>query len=112
MWGQAWERSLLSHFQIFPWPTLNRFQDDLISIFLGSTKSLHRLWEEMNKIHPSVKFTMQHTTLPENKSNEDHCGCKISSSVPYLDTPLTIKKWTDNFRLIQKTNRQKHISTS
>ena len=43
--------------------TLNRFLDDLISIFIGSTKALHKLWEKMNEIHPSVKFTMHHTTI-------------------------------------------------
>ena len=37
--------------------SLNRFLDDLFSICLGSTKMLHKLWQEMNKIHLSVKFT-------------------------------------------------------
>ena len=41
---------------------LYRFLDDLISIHLGSTKSLHTMWEKMNSIHPSIKFTLQHTT--------------------------------------------------
>ena len=62
---KIWEiAKILQETENFTIKTLNRFLDDLISIFLGSTKSLHRLWEEMNKIHPSVKFTMQHTTPP------------------------------------------------
>ena len=64
--------------------SLNRFLDDLFSICFGSTKMLHKLWEEMNKIHPSVKFTMQHTT-PEHEKIEDRCDCEPLSSVPYLD---------------------------
>ena len=41
---------------------LKRFLDDLFAIFIGSTKLLHKLWKENNKIHPSVNFTILHTT--------------------------------------------------
>ena len=37
---------------------LKRFLDDLFTIFIGSTKQLHKLWKEMNKIQPSVQFSM------------------------------------------------------
>ena len=70
---------------------LFRFLDDLLSIYLGSTKSLHRMWDEMNKIHPSVKFTLQHTT-PDIEDIEDRCECIASSSVPFLDTSVSLKQ--------------------
>ena len=54
--------------------SLNRFLDDLISIFIGSTQALHKLWQKMNEIHPSVKFTTQHSTIP-NYNTDDRCDC-------------------------------------
>ena len=40
-----------------------RFLDDLFFIFIGNTKSLHKILEEINLIHPSIKFTMKHTFI-------------------------------------------------
>ena len=70
---------------------LLRFLEDLFSVFEGTTKQLHSLWQKMNKLHPSVKFTLQHTT-PEKESPDDHCECERVTSVPYLDTSCSIKK--------------------
>ena len=70
---------------------LLRFLDDLFSVFTGTTKQLHTLWNQMNKIHPSVEFTMQHTT-PEKENPDDHCECEKLNSVPFLDTSCSIKK--------------------
>ena len=70
--------------------SLNRFLDDLFFICLGSTKMLHKLWEEIKKIHPSIKFTMQRTT-PDHEKPEDSCECEPASSIPYLDTSCSIK---------------------
>ena len=41
---------------------LKRFLDDYFSIFNGTSKMLHLLWDQMNKIHPSIKLTMSHTS--------------------------------------------------
>ena len=41
---------------------IKRFLDDILKIFKGTTKQLHELFDDMNKIHPTLKFTMNHTT--------------------------------------------------
>ena len=61
-----------------------RFLDDLIQIFRGTTKELHQLYEEINNIHPTLKFTMEHTT-PKNELEEDRCNCERKDSIPFLD---------------------------
>jgi hypothetical protein len=55
--------------------SFHRFLDDLFKICIGTTKQLHILWNYMNQIHPSIKFTLQHTT-PKTELEEDHCDCK------------------------------------
>ena len=88
---------------------LNRCLDDFFSIFLRTTKRLHKLWEMMNKIHPSVKFTMLHTT-PDKEAPEDHCECEPLSSVPFLDTSCSIKKGRIILDLYRKpTDRNKYL---
>ena len=44
----------------------------------------------MNKIHPTLKFTMNHTT-PETESPEDNCRCEKNNYIPFLDTELSIE---------------------
>ena len=89
--------------------SLNRFLDDLISIFIGSTKTLHKLWQKMNEIHPSVKFTMQHTTI-QNENVDDRCDCDDASSVPYLDTSCSIKNGQIILDLYRKpTDRNRYL---
>ena len=40
------------------------------------TKELHiKLFDEMNQVHKSNKFTMNHTSLPSEKE-DDRCQCK------------------------------------
>ena len=69
---------------------LKRFLDDIFMIFTGSVRALHVLFEEINKIHPKIKFTMAHTT-PDNQSSYDQCSCEPIKSIPFLDTLCTIK---------------------
>ena len=45
----------------------------------------------MNQIHPSLKFTLAHTT-PEEELDEDKCECNKEVCIPFLDTLLSIKK--------------------
>ena len=47
---------------------MKRFLDDYFKLFQGSTKDLHALFAKINKIHPTIKFTMSHTSL-EHKIN-------------------------------------------
>ena len=44
----------------------------------------------MNKIHPTLKFILDHTT-PEDEKEEDHCDCPNKKSIPFLDTSLSIE---------------------
>ena len=71
------------------WLLMKRFLDDIIKLFVGTTKQLHNIFDEMNKIHPTLKFTLNHTT-PEDEAEEDRCDCKPQNSIPFLDTSLTI----------------------
>ena len=41
---------------------LKRFLDDFFLLYFGSTKKLHGLFEKINHMHPTIKFTMSHTT--------------------------------------------------
>ena len=40
---------------------MKRFLDDIFKIFVGSSKQLHRFFDEIITIHPTIKFTMRHT---------------------------------------------------
>ena len=42
---------------------LKRFLDDFFTMFKGSTKELHAMFVKMNSIHPTIKFTMNHTSI-------------------------------------------------
>ena len=68
---------------------MKRFLDDIFKVFQGSTKQLHSLLQDMNQIHPTLKFTMTHTSLKEEPM-EDRCDCPFTSSIPFLDTSLSI----------------------
>ena len=76
---------------------LKRFLDDIFKIFKGTSKDLHKLFEDMNQIHPSLKFTLAHTT-PEEELDEDKCECNKEVSIPFLDTLLSIRKWKNRSR--------------
>ena len=58
-----------------PLKMLKRFLDDIFSIFQGTSKQLHKLFEEMNHVHKSIKFPMNHTSSV-NEAEEDRCQCK------------------------------------
>ena len=69
---------------------LKRFLDDIFQIFSGTTKQLHSFFEEINQIHPTLKFTMSHTT-PISEMEQDRCPCEPLKSVPFLDTSCSIE---------------------
>ena len=54
---------------------LKRFLDDILLIFCGTSKELHKLLEDINKINPTMKFTMNHTTV-KGETQANKCDCK------------------------------------
>ena len=59
---------------IFPIRFFKRFLDDIFMIFTGSVADLHLFLDELNQMHPTIKFTMQHT-YPDNSENCVSCQC-------------------------------------
>ena len=89
-----------------------RFLDDNLKIFKGTTKELHYLFNDMNKIHPTLKFTLNHTT-PENEADCDHCNCEAKTSVPFLDTSISIEQGKIEVDLYTKeTDRNQYLLPS
>ena len=66
-----------------------QFLDDLFLVIRGSTKLLHDFIEEINRIHPSIKFTMSHTKV---YSEYNQCSCPEKSDISFLDTLLSLKE--------------------
>ena len=88
---------------------LKRFLDDLFKITQGTTKNLHKSFDEINQIHPSLKFTMTHTS-PSCETYEDKCQGEPLSSVPYLDTLCSIEKGKIEIDLYKKkTDRNQYL---
>ena len=69
---------------------LKRFLDDLFLILQGTTKQIHQLLEEFNKIHASIQFTMEHTSN-DLEAKEDRCDCYPKESISFLDTSCKLK---------------------
>ena len=91
---------------------LKRFLDDLFIIYFGSTKRLHNLLKEINKIHPNIKLTMSHTSII-SEPNISKCECEERDSIPFLDVSCKIvdgKIVTDLFR--KKCDRNQYLLTS
>ena len=70
---------------------LKRFLDDFFSIFNGTTKELHALFVKINQIHPTIKFTMSHTSI-RNELLDNRCECKEQYSIPFLDVSCSLKE--------------------
>ena len=80
---------------------LKRFLDDLFLIFQGTSKQLHNLLNEINKIHPAIQFTMSHTTN-EQEDEADRCDCSAKESISFLDTSCSIKNKKIKIDLFRK----------
>ena len=90
---------------------LLRFLDDIISLFYGTTKQLHTMLEEINNIHPTLKFTFAHTT-PEGEAAEDRCDCPVQKSIPFLDTSCSVEEGRIRIDLYKKdTDRNQYLLT-
>ena len=98
-----------------------RFLDGLFFIFNGNSKQLHILFEDINKIHPAIKFTMEHTTNNEDTSTEK-CDCKAKEYISFLDTSCRIidgqietdlhRKSTDRNQCLLPTSRHPNHTTA
>ena len=48
-------------------------------------EDLHKFLSDLNSLHPNIKFTLSHVTHPG-----DSCDCPTSTSIPFLDTSVSI----------------------
>ena len=69
---------------------MKRFLDDIFLIFQGTIENLHKFFEEINMIHPTIKFTMTNTTPIHCQAEPPPCSCPVISTIPYLDTAFRI----------------------
>ena len=95
-----------------PMKHMKRFLDDIFFVFLGSIEKLHLFLDEINTIHPTIKFTMSHTT-PNDQELASNCSCQKVKSIPYLDTSCEIKAGkivTDLYR--KPTDKNQYLLTS
>ena len=87
-----------------------RFLDDIFMRFRGTQQQLHAFFDEINKIHPSIKFTISHTT--QNNEKCDFCDSK-GDSIPFLDTQCKIQNKKIIVDLYKKpTDRNQYLLTS
>ena len=90
------------------------FLDDFFLLFMGTTKNLHSLFEEANKINPTIQFTMSHSS-PAQEAIEDQCECETKSEIPFLDTLASLKNGkldTDLYKKKKETDRNQYILPS
>ena len=67
-----------------------RSEDDIFSVFKGTTKDLHQLFDDLNRLHKSIKFTMNHSS-PPNETEVDSCQCTKQSFIPFRDVSCSIQ---------------------
>ena len=78
-------------------------------IFQGKTKQLHNIFKELNEIHPTLKFTIEHTT-PDLEHKEHSCDCEKITSIPFLDTSCSLEKgFIDTDRNYKPTDRNQYL---
>ena len=76
----------------FPIKFFKRFLDDIIMFWCGSVESLHNFMKDINTINPSIQFTLAHTTLTSAMNIlEPACTCERITTLPFLDTSLSIQ---------------------
>jgi hypothetical protein len=91
---------------------MKRFLDDYFSIHTGTTTELHTLFNKMNQIHPTIKFTMNHTSI-QNEPTSEKCDCPEKWSIPFLDVSCSIKDGTIETDLYKKeTDRNQYLLPS
>ena len=70
---------------------------------LDPHKKLHKLLKDINEIHPSIQFTMSHTSVVD-EAIEDKCDCTPQTSIPFLDTLCSIQEGRIDTDLHKKRN--------
>ena len=96
-----------------PLKFMRRFLDDIFMIFIGTVRQLHLFFEELNQVHPTMKFTMTHTTPKLNQIRASECDCPQIEAIPFLDTLCQIKEGkicTDLYR--KPTDRNQYLLPS
>ena len=78
-----------------------RYLDDILMIFRGSNSNLHSFISDINNIHSSINFTLEHTRKPSSDP-EDDCQCEARQSIPFLDTSLSLRNGRINSDLYRK----------
>jgi hypothetical protein len=97
----------------FPIRLFKRFLDDIIMLWCGTVESLHSFIKEINTINSSIQFTLSHTFLPTEMSEPSSCTCEKISSLPFLDTSLSIQEGRISVDLYRKpTDRNQYLLTS
>lgn len=75
-----------------PLKFIKGFLDDIIMIWRGSLEYLHLFLKDINKINPTIKFTMDHLMPGDTPAI---CDCALESpSIPFLDTAVSIENNT------------------
>ena len=88
-----------------PLKTWKRFLDDCFGIWKDSKEKLYQFLDDVNKIHPTIKFTLEHSSPFYCGLKDEHdCCCHRTKSIPFLDIKL--------YRFLQKTHRQMYVPTS
>ena len=91
-----------------------RFLDDIFIVWRGSVEDLQEFLEEMNKIHPTIKFTAEMTSPYKCHMKGPHdCFCHQTQSIPFLDTSVSIREgkfFTDLYR--KPTDRCQYLLPS
>ena len=70
---------------------LKRFLDDIFLVWRGTVDDLQLFLEEMNKLHPTIKFTSEMTSPYRCDMEGPHdCFCHQTQSIAFLDTKVSI----------------------
>ena len=81
-------------------------------IFFGSISQLHQFFDEIN-VHPTMKFTMTHTTPKLLSDQEKECSCERIEAIPFLDTLCELKEGPIRTDLYRKpTDRNQYLLPS
>jgi hypothetical protein len=64
-----------------------RVLDDIYILWIGSCEKLQKIMDNLNLLHPSIKFTMSHTTPREDPHP---CHCTPTDNLAFLDTSTSI----------------------
>ena len=84
--------------------------DDFYILWVGSSQKLHAFLDELNQVHPTIRFTVSHTT-PSQEDNP--CNCTPSDTLAFLDTSTSIFENKITVDLYKKpTDRCQYLLTS